>query len=57
MLVLILANVGFKCAERQWFWRNALFRFDPEVPGWSRFEYQIAVQARKELLEILGFTP
>ena len=53
MLVIILATVGFKASEQFWFERETLLRTDASTPGWTRYEYQVAVQMRKELREIL----
>ncbi len=54
MLLVILAVPCFKAAEQYWFERDTLMRFDATLPGWSRYEYQVAVQLRKETREILG---
>jgi len=53
MLVIILATVGFKAAEQYWVERETLLRTDVSTPGWTRYEYSVAVQMRKELREIL----
>ena len=57
MLVVILATAGFKAGEQYWFERETLTKFDASLPGWTRYEYHVAVQMRKEIREILGFTP
>ena len=53
MLLIILATLGFKASEQFWFERERLLRTDASTPGWTRYEYQVAVQMRKELREIL----
>jgi len=53
MLMLALASIGFKASESYWFAREKLGEIDPAKPGWSAFEYDVAVQMRKELREIL----
>ncbi len=56
-MLLSLSLVPFlKLAEQQWFSQDRLIKFDPAQPSWSRFEYQMAVQMRKELREILGIS-
>ncbi|MBC8125615.1 MAG: hypothetical protein H8M99_00500 [Gloeobacteraceae cyanobacterium ES-bin-144] len=57
MLVAILSSVVFKAAEQYWFERETLMKIDPSVPAWTRNEYQISTQLRRELREILGFEP
>lgn len=57
MVLLALASVGFKASEQYWFDRDTLSKADASEPGWSHFEYQVAVQMRKELREILGYEP
>lgn len=54
MLLLALATVAFKASEQYWFNRDTISMADPSQPGWSRYEYQVAMQMRKELREILG---
>lgn len=57
-LVLILAVAPlFKFAERQWFAENTLTKFDPTYSSWTRYEYLVAAEMRKESLEILGYDP
>lgn len=53
MLLLSLATVGFKASEGYWFARENLGKLDPAKPGCSVFEYDVAVQMREELREIL----
>jgi hypothetical protein len=55
MLVMILATTGFKAGEQFWFERETLTKFDAALPGWTRYEYLVAVQMRKEIRGILGF--
>ena len=55
LLLLALASMGFKASEQYWFDRDLLGKADASKPGWSRFEYQIALQMRKELREVLGY--
>lgn len=57
MLVLALASLGFKVTEQYWFERDTLNKADANVPGWTRYEYQVAMQMGKELRETLGYTP
>ena len=56
MLVIIGSAPLFRMAEDYWFRRDTLNQFDPALPSWSRHEYRIAVQARKELREVMGYT-
>lgn len=53
MLVLALATIGFKTSEGYWFSREKLGKIDPGKPGWTAFEYDVAVEMRQELREIL----
>jgi hypothetical protein len=55
LAVLCLASQGFKAAEHYWFARDELGRMDPARPGWSVYEYRVAVQLRKEMRDILGY--
>lgn len=55
LLLLALATVGFKASENYWFARENLGKTDPTKAGWSVYEYQVAIQMRKELREILGY--
>ena len=55
MLLLVGSTLAFKAAELHWFEREMLGRIDSNVPGWSRYEYEVAVQARRELKEVLGY--
>lgn len=57
MLLIISAVPFFKMSEQAWFEKETLMKPDPRFPSWSRYEYQVAVQIRKELREILGMTP
>lgn len=57
MLLLALATMGFKASENYWFARENLGKTDPSKPGWSVYEYDVATRMRKELREILGYTP
>jgi hypothetical protein len=55
--MLLMAGLApvFKGAERHWFREDRLMKFDPARPGLSGYEYQIAVEMRKELRGILGY--
>ncbi len=55
MLLLALAAVGFKASAQYWFDRDMLGKANASEPSWSHFEYQVAVQMRKELRETLGY--
>jgi hypothetical protein len=55
MLVLAGLTPVFKAAERHWFREDRLVKFDPARPGWSGYEYEIAMAMRQELRGILGF--
>ena len=57
MLLLAILTTGFKAAENHWFQRETLGRIDPNKPGWSAFEHEVAAQMRRELTEILGDDP
>jgi hypothetical protein len=57
MLVAISTVPFFRMSEQTWFARESLIKPDPQLPSWSRYEYQIAVQVRKELREILDMVP
>lgn len=52
LLALALIPV-FKQCEQHWYAQDRLAKFDVTQPGWSRYEYQVAVQMRKELRGIL----
>jgi hypothetical protein len=54
LLSIALASFGFKAAEQNAFRQDRLMRFDPAFPGWTRYEFEVADQARKELLKTLG---
>ena len=54
MLLIMLSTLVFKSAEQAWFEKDTLLRTDANTPGWTRYEYLVAVQMRKELREILG---
>jgi hypothetical protein len=55
--MLLMAGLAplFKGAERHWFREDRLMKFDPARPGLSGYEYEIAVEMRKELRGILGY--
>jgi hypothetical protein len=55
MLLLAGLTPLFKGAERHWFREDRLMKFDPARPGWSGYEYEIALEMRKELRGILGY--
>ena len=56
-LLSISAVPFYKAAARYWFERDGLIRLDPEHPAMSKFEYECAMQMRKELRETLGYDP
>ncbi len=56
LLILILAPC-LKWSEEHWARSEAMMTFDPTYPSWSRYEYMVSVQARKELRETLGYEP
>ncbi len=56
-LLTISAVPFYKASARHWFERDELIRVDPEHPAMSKFEYDCAVQMRKETREILGYGP
>lgn len=55
MVVCLAAVPFYKMAEDHWFRGDTLNRFDPAMPAWSRYEYRIAVQAHKEMREVMGY--
>lgn len=55
-LVAISAAPFYKAAARHWFERDGLIQMDPEHPAMSKFEYECAVQMRKETRQILGYS-
>lgn len=57
MLVAISTVPFFRMSEQTWFARETLMKPDPKFPLWSRYEYRVAVQVRKELREILSMVP
>lgn len=57
LLVSALATIGFKASQQYWFKQDTLTKFDAATPGWTRYEYEVAVQMRKELREALGYEP
>ncbi|MES2660133.1 MAG: hypothetical protein V4689_16035 [Verrucomicrobiota bacterium] len=56
-LLAISAVPFYQIAARHWFERDELIRLDPEHPAMSKFEYECAVQMRKETRETLGYGP
>lgn len=48
--ILLLSILGFQASERFWFKRETLMTVKPGTPGWSQYEYEVTLQARKELL-------
>ncbi len=53
MWVILLATLAFKATEQFWFEHETLLRTDASTPGWTRYEYQVALQMRKELRDIV----
>lgn len=56
-LLAISAVPFYKAAARHWFERDGLIQMDPEHPAMSKFEYECAVQMRKETRQMLGDSP
>jgi|GEM_PF-6259029 len=57
LLLAALSIPAFKASGQYWFEQDRLMRADPSMPGWSAYEYKVAVQARKELREAMGYDP
>ena len=55
LLLAALSIPAFKASGQYWFDHDKIMRSDPSMPGWSAYEYKVAVQARKELRETLGY--
>lgn len=56
-LLAFLAVPFYKAAALHWFHQDKLLRVDPEHPAISKYEYECAVQLRKETRAILGYDP
>ncbi|RYD20389.1 MAG: hypothetical protein EOP88_15230 [Verrucomicrobiaceae bacterium] len=56
-LLAFLAVPFYKAAALHWFHQDKLLRVDPEHPAISKYEYECAVQMRKETRAILGYDP
>ncbi|MES2922226.1 MAG: hypothetical protein V4819_11805 [Verrucomicrobiota bacterium] len=54
MLLMVSLAPVYKAAGQRWFERDTLIRLDPAYPSMTRYEYEAAVQMRKELRELLG---
>ncbi|GAA5127996.1 hypothetical protein JIN84_07860 [Luteolibacter yonseiensis] len=54
MALCLVAAPFYKMMENHWFLRDGMNRFDPQMPSWSRYEYRVATQVRKELREVMG---
>lgn len=54
MLILVSLAPIYKAAGQRWFERDTLIRLDPAYPSMTRYEYEAAVQMRKEFRELLG---
>ena len=54
MLLMVLLVPVFKAAGQRWFERDTLIRLDPAYPATTRYEYEAAVQMRKEFRELIG---
>ncbi len=57
LFFLLIAMPFFKWNRQYWFERDRLSHLDPAYPAFSKFEYDLALAARKELREALGYTP
>lgn len=55
LFFLLVAMPFFKSTRQYWFERDSLTHLDPEYPGFSKFEYELSLAARKELREALGY--
>jgi hypothetical protein len=53
ILVSAFAACGFHAMEHYWYLQDTPLKMDPKVPTWSRYEYECAIQMRKELRESL----
>lgn len=56
-LLAFLAVPFYKAAALHWFHQEKLLRVDPEHPAMSKYEYECAVQMRKETRATLGICP
>ena len=54
MLLMVSLAPVYKAAGQRWFERDTLIRLDPAYPSMTRYEYEAAVQMRKEFREVLG---
>ena len=55
LIVIALSGLGFKATTQYWFEQDKLLKYDASSPGWTTYEYKVAVQMRKELREVLGY--
>ncbi len=54
MLLMVALVPIYKAAGQRWFERDTLIRLDPAYPSMTRYEYEAAVQMRREFREVLG---
>jgi hypothetical protein len=52
MFACAMAAWGFQSMEQHWFNQETPMKIDPKLPAWSRYEYQSALQMRKEFREM-----
>lgn len=53
ILVSLIAACGFHAMEQFWYLQDTPLKADANTPTWSRYEYQCAIQMRKELRDSL----
>ena len=56
MLLMVSLVPVYKAAGQHWFEQDTLIRLDPAYPSITRYEYEAAVQMRKEFRTALGLT-
>ena len=56
MLLMVSPVPVYKAAGQYWFEQDTLIRLDPAYPSMTRYEYEAAVQMRRELRTALGLT-
>ncbi len=57
MLAFAALTFFHHAEERYWIQRDTLTKPEPGIPAWTRFDFELAQQARSELLEILEAKP
>jgi hypothetical protein len=55
MVVLLLTTPFFMATRQYWFKQDRMNRLDAAYPSLNKFEYELALAARKELREALGY--